>query len=68
MGTVLALATFVIDNLPLWIDSGMKVWELYQKTRAVIDSHKGPGEDDWNALDARAIVLEERINDTSKDV
>ena len=67
MEAAFALAAFVIDNLPGWIDAGVKVYDLYEKTRAVIDSNKGPGADDWNELDARAAELEARINDTSKD-
>lgn len=67
MGTAFALASFVIDSLPGWIEAGMKVYGLYEKTRAVIDDNKGPGQDAWNELDSRAAVLEARINDTSKD-
>lgn len=67
MGSAFGLASFIIGSLPTWIDSGMKVWDLYEKTKAVIDDNKGPGQDAWNELDARAAVLEARINDTSKD-
>lgn len=67
MGAVFGLADFIITNAPAWIDSGIKVYDLVSKTREVIDAHKGPGQDDWNALDEQAVALEARINDTSKD-
>lgn len=62
-----ALASFVIERLPGWIGTVENVYELYVHTRAVIDANKGPGQDDWNALDDRAAALEARVNDTSKD-
>lgn len=61
------IASFVIDNLPKWIGTVENVYELYVHTRAVIDANKGPGQDDWNSLDDRAVALEARVNDTSKD-
>jgi len=67
MGAAFTLASFVISNLPGWIDSGMKVYDLYVHTKAVIDENTGPGKDDWNDLDDRATELEDRINDISKD-
>lgn len=67
MGTALALATFVIGNLPAWIKAGMDVYELYTKTQAVIDDNKGPGQDEWNALDAQARTLQAIVRDTSRD-
>lgn len=67
MGSVLALASFVINNLPGWIDAGMDVYDLYTHTKAVIDDNKGPGADDWNALDAQAQDLQAKVRDPSTD-
>ncbi len=63
----LAIASFVIGNMPSWIESGYKLYGLYEKTREVIDANKGPDAPEWNELDERAKALEARINDTSKD-
>jgi hypothetical protein len=67
MGTAFALASFVIGNLHNWIGAGVDVYELYQKTQAVIDDNKGPGADEWNALDEKARALQSIVRDTSRD-
>ncbi len=67
MGTAFALADFIITNAPAWIDSGMKIYDLVTKTRAVIDENNAPGDAAWNDLAVRAAELEARINDTTKD-
>ncbi len=67
MGAVFGLASFIITNAPTWIDAGIKVYDLIEKTRKVIDDNAGPGQDDWNELADRAAELEARINDVSKD-
>ncbi len=64
---MLALATYIIANIPAWTEAGMNVYELYVKTKAVIDDNKGPGADDWNALDEQAKALQAIVRDTSRD-
>lgn len=65
---MLALVTAILAQLPSMIGAGMDVYDLYTKTRAVIDANKGPGNDDWNALDAQVAALQVPVRDTSGDV
>lgn len=68
MPVILALVTEVVANLPSMISAGMDVYELFTKTKAVIDANAGPGADDWNALDAQVATLQAQVRDTSGDV
>lgn len=65
---MLALVAAVLAQLPAMISAGMDVYDLFTKTKAVIDSNKGPGNDDWNALDAQVAALQAVVRDTSGDV
>ncbi len=67
METAFALASFIIGNIDNWSKAGIAVYDLYQRTQAVIDDNKGPGADDWNALDAQAKALQAIVRDTSRD-
>ncbi len=64
---MLALATYILANIEPWAEAGMNVYELYVKTQAVIDGNKGPGADEWNALDDKAKALQSIVRDTSRD-
>jgi hypothetical protein len=64
---LLELATLIITQLPKWAAAGVEVYDLYTKTQAVIDANKGPGADDWNALDEQAKALQAIVRDTSGD-
>lgn len=68
MPIVLGLVSAVMANLPGMISAGMDVYELFTKTKAVIDSNKGPGADEWNALDAQVTALQAQVRDTSGDI
>lgn len=68
MPVILALVTEVVANLPGMISAGMNVYELFTKTKAVIDANKGPSADDWNSLDAQVAALQAQVRDTSGDV
>lgn len=68
MPAILALVTEVMANLPGMISAGMDVYALFTKTKAVIAANIGPGNDDWNALDAQVKALQTTVRDTSGDV
>lgn len=65
---MLELVAAIVAKLPTMISAGMDVYDLYAKTRAVIDANKGPTEADWNALDAQVAALQVAVRDTSQDV
>jgi len=62
MLAAIALAKEVIALLPALIQLGADVSELISKTRAVLDSTSGPGDADWDALDAKIKDLQAQLN------
>lgn len=68
MKLMLSLVTAVVAKLPGWIAAGEDVYDIYTRTQAVIDANKGPGADEWNALDAQTKLLQAQVRDTSGDI
>lgn len=68
MGSILALVQAVITYGPELIRAGAAGYDLYTKTRAVIDEHRVPGDAEWDALDRQVRELQGKIRDTSNDV
>jgi hypothetical protein len=67
MGAVLQLVTVIVAKLPEWIAAGEEVYEIIERTQAVIDENKVVGDPEWDALDASVRQHKAEFDAAAKD-